>query len=226
MALAACQHDGPSSAAATQARATPSAASAPSLPPGVPTSYPSDAAAGDVPLDALIPQGATAVGSWYATTPSGDAIVVVYATPGSQPLRAGRGLVVWRRTPGENQWRAVFGIDHAPDEGVLSIQTVATSDVTGDGSPDALVFEATGGSGGCGTWRVIDLAAGRQVYANSLCDARVAPSESPVGLTLTQAVFRPGDAHCCPSAMRTTVLTYAASGRWIKASSHVMATAP
>jgi hypothetical protein len=219
IALAGCQQR-----QGVPATPTSSPVPAPSLPAGVPSSYAGDVAPGDVPLTALIPRGTAASGSWYATTSEGDAIVVAYAAPGSQPFRAERGLVVWRRSDGDPPWRAVFGLQHPADAGVLSIQALATADVTGDGSPEALVFEATGGSGNCGTWRVIDLAAGRQVYAKSLCDAQIVPSSSPVGLTLRQAVFKPGDSHCCPSAMRTTVLTYAAGGRWTKVSSNVTET--
>ena len=185
----------------------------PSLPAGVPTAYPSDAPSGDVPLSALIPEGAHVEGSWYASLPAGDAIVVVYADRSSDPFRATRGLVVWRRFDADPPWRAVFGLSHRADEGVLAIDAIL-ADVTGDGSPDALVDESTGGSGACGNWRVIDLAAAAQVWERpELCDAHVVPSADPVGLTLTEAVYAPGDSHCCPSATRTTVYVYG-DGRW------------
>ena len=101
---------------------------------------------------------------------------------------------------------------------------VLTADVTGDGSPEALVNEVTGGSGSCGTWRVLDLASGAEIWRRSMCDARVAPSAHPLGLEITEAVYAPGDAHCCPSALRTTVLTYAGDGRWTVASKTVTPT--
>ena len=71
---------------------------------------------------------------------------------------------------------------------------------------------------------MIDLAAARQVFARALCDAQITVSASPVGLTLTRAVFRPGDSHCCPSALRTSVLTYLGEGRWTVASSRTTPT--
>jgi hypothetical protein len=189
----------------------------PSLPPGVPTSYEKDVAAGDVPLEALVPSGATVDGSWYATLPAGDAIVVAYEETSGDPFRAPRGLVVWRHFDTSPSWRATFGLAHPADEGVLSIDAIV-ADVTGDGSPDALVMESTGGSGACGTWRVLDLAEGTQVWEKGdLCDAQVAPSTTPVGLTITQSVFKPGDSHCCPSATRITTLSYAGNGEWIVA---------
>jgi hypothetical protein len=98
-------------------------------------------------------------------------------------------------------------------------------DLTGDGSPDALVNEVTGGSGSCGTWRVVELSSGTQAWRRSLCDAQIAGSVHPVGLEISEAVYGPGDAHCCPSAIRTTVLTYAGDGRWTVASKTVTPTA-
>jgi hypothetical protein len=195
----------------------------PSLPAGVPTAYPGDVASGDVPLEALIPKGARAEGSWYASLPSGDAIVVAYADRSDDPFRAARGLVVWRRLDADPPWRAVFGLSHPADEGVLGIDAIV-ADVTGDGSPDALVEESTGGSGACGNWRVIDLAEAAQVWERpELCDAQVVPSAVPVGLSLTQAVYAPGDSHCCPSAMRTTVYVYGPGG-WTVAKKKVTPT--
>jgi hypothetical protein len=192
----------------------------PVLPAGVPTSYAQNVAAGDVPLAALVPKNTTVDGSWYATMPSGDAIVVAYEDPSSDPFRAARGLVVWRRFDAAPFWRATFGLAHGADEGVLSIG-VLLADLTGDGSTDALVMESTGGSGACGTWRVLDLAAGAQVWHEALCDAQVVPSTDPVGLSLTEAVFKPGDSHCCPSASRTTILVYAGGTHWTVASTKV-----
>ena len=39
------------------------------------------------------------------------------------------------------------------------------------------------------------------------------PRVDPVGLTITEAVYAPGDPHCCPSSVRTTTLVYT-DGRW------------
>lgn len=193
----------------------------PSLPAGVPTAFPSDAAAGDVPVRALVPKGATVDGTWYATLPTGDAIVVAYEQRSADPFYAPRGLLVWRRFDTPPYWRPTFGLDVPSEAGVLSVDAVV-ADVTGDGSPDALVQELTGGSGACGTWRVIDLAEGTQVWEKGdLCDAQVVPSTDPVGLTLTEAVFKPGDSHCCPSSTRTTLLSYAGGGEWIVAARKV-----
>jgi hypothetical protein len=212
----------------TAPTAPPPATGSPSidvhLPTSIPRSYASDAPPGDVPLASLVPADASVTGSWFTSTRAGEAIVVAFTGPGADPFRTERGFVVWRSFTDVPRWRAVFGLDHPAEAGVLSLGVRSIADVTGDGSPDALVFEATGGSGGCGTWRVIDVAAGRQVFAKSLCDARIVPSAAPIGLALTRAVFRPGDAHCCPSATRTTVLTHESAGRWTVATSKVTPT--
>ncbi len=93
--------------------------------------------------------------------------------------------------------------------------------MTGDGAPDALVSEATGGSGSCATWRVIDLARNAWVFRKDLCDGTIQPNLDPVGLMETTAVYRQGDPHCCPSAFRTRILTYRDQGRWDVASTKV-----
>ncbi len=77
--------------------------------------------------------------------------------------------MVWRRfTDGGAPWRPVFGETYpAAGTPVLGI-TATTQDVTGDGSEDALVFAETGGSGSCGIYSVLDLAAGTTVYRRSV----------------------------------------------------------
>lgn len=234
VALAACTGTAPSTATPTRpvsSTASPIASGSasttatpgrtptpePELPEGVPATYAGDVPSGDVPLRALIPRDATVDGSWYATTPAGEAILVAFAHPGPDPFRAERGFAVWRRFTERPPWRALYGVVHPADEGVVATQALI-ADVTGDGSPDAIVNEITGGSGGCGTWRVVDLAGGSELWNRTLCDAQVVSSSDPIGIEITEAVFKQGDAHCCPSATRTTVLTYAGDGRWTVAS--------
>jgi hypothetical protein len=65
---------------------------------------------------------------------------------------------------------------------------------------------------------VLDLAANAQVYEAQTCDATYDVSTAPAGLVLRAALYRQGDAHCCPSATRTTVLAYGGEGRWTVAS--------
>jgi len=154
--------------------------------------------------------------AWSTSTDAGETAGVAYVQPGD-PLRSPHGLVIWRRSPGAAPpWRPVLGITTDPAAGVLQIETLL-GEATGDGSDDALVFEATGGSGACGTTLLLDLAANAQVFKKTACDTVVEFSPDPVGLGIRQAVFGPSDSHCCPSAFRTTVLTYS-GGTWVVAS--------
>ena len=188
----------------------------------MPGSYGSDVDPADVPPDALVPPGATVTDVWYADAAAGPSILVAYIEAGNDPFRQAHALVVWRRFPGEPEpWRPVFGLADPPERGVLQIHAIV-GDATGDGSPDALTFEDTGGSGACGTWRVLDLEANAQVFRRKTCDTTFDLSEDPVGLMVRESVYAPGDAHCCPSAMRVSTLTYDGSPfAWTTAASSV-----
>lgn len=191
------------------------------LPDGTPSSYARDVDAGDLSADALVPAGTAASDLWPAIATDGTQFALVaFAAPGNDPFRRARGLIVWRRFDAAPPWRPVFGFSDRADAGVVEIQ-VTVGDVTADGSPDALTFEGTGGSGACGTWRVLDLEASAQVLKRKTCDATIDLSTDPVGLLFREAVFAEGDAHCCPSAIRTTVLRYLGDGEWAIASRRV-----
>lgn len=194
----------PSTSPSPSVTASPS----PELPAGVPTSYDQDVPGQDVPSEALIPPGTELSNRWTTETEAGEVIVAAYFKPSGDPFVQARGLVEWRRNEGaEPPWTPVFGIAHAKDEGILGFDAVV-GDATGDGSEDLLIQEATGGSGACGNWRVIDLASATERWTKSLCDARVDLHVDPVGIALDEAVYAPEDPHCCPSEFRTTVLVY------------------
>jgi hypothetical protein len=198
---------------------TPSSSVEPfDLPAGTPASYGQSVDAGDLPAEELVPAGMTPTDSWPAIAPDGTQYAVIaYAVPSDDPLRQARGLIVWRRFPSSPPWRPVYGVSDPAEAGVVEIHTLI-GDATGDGSPDALTFEDIGGSGTCGTWRVLDLASNAQVYESQTCDATYDVSTNPVGLVLRAAVYRQGDAHCCPSATRTTVFVDGGDGHWTVAS--------
>ena len=198
---------------------TPATSPLPSLPPGLPPSFENDVPAGDVPAAALIPIGAEVTGHWETSTSVGDAIVVAWSVPGQDPFRQDRGIAVWRRfADGGLPWRPVWGTAFPARRDPLLGLSAQVADVTGDGSSDAIVFAERGGSGGCGITLVVDLASGTEVFREEGCDRRVDASVDPVGLTITEAVFAPGDPHCCPSSVRTTTLVYV-DGAWERASS-------
>lgn len=203
--------------AATPDRSSPTAVPV-GLPDGTPSSYAREVDAGQLSAEALVPAGTTPSDLWPAIAPDGTQFALVaFAAPGNDPFRRARGLIVWRRFDAAPPWRPVFGISDGAEAGVVEVQATI-GDVTADGSPDALTFEGTGGSGACGTWRVLDLAANAQVFKKNACDTTIDLSTDPVGLVLRAAVYREGDAHCCPSAIRTTVLTYQGGGGWAIAS--------
>lgn len=193
---------------------SPSASTSPSpsvkpvkLPRGTPKSYRPDDAPGDVPAASLVPSDATVEGTWFADTSSGATILVAF-TRGADVFGSEQALLVWRRFDANPHWQPVMAVDEPAGEGVLGI-TVTLGDATGDHSLDALAFESTGGSGGCGTWRLLDLAAATDVWdLVAACDTQVSFSSHPAGLQMTKAVFKPGDAHCCPSRYRISELEY------------------
>jgi hypothetical protein len=198
---------------------TPSSSPLPSLPAGLPPSFGNDVSPGDVPAAALIPIGAEVTGSWDASTSTDDALVVAWSVPGPDPFRQDHGIAAWRRfDDGGSPWRPVWGMAFSALRDPMLAVSGQVADVTGDGSEDAIVFAERGGSGGCGLTLVVDLATGTEVFREEGCDRRVDPSGDPVGLTITEAIFAPGDPHCCPSSVRTTTLVYV-DGTWERASS-------
>jgi hypothetical protein len=194
----------------------------PILPTGVPSWFDEDLPSGDVPVRALVPEHTAVTGTWYGETTAGESIVVAWEASGSgvsNPFARARGLAVWRRfDDGGAPWRPVYGLAYPKASRVLGISAV-TGDVTGDGSDDALVLAATGGSGACGTYAVIDLKAASPIFRRSVCDTTIDPSVDPPGLSVVKAEYAKGDPHCCPSAVRTSVLTYTGDGSWTTRSS-------
>jgi hypothetical protein len=174
----------------------------------VPADYDDDVPASELPVNDLIPRGDQVTGVERAMTAGGEAVVIAFATPSPDPFAQARGFVVWRRTDGADPaWRAAYGLAHGKRDGVLAIST-ETTDLTGDGSDDALIREETGGSGACATYRVVDLAPGTPLWKRFVCDAEIQPSPEPIGLFEVARIYGPEDAHCCPSSIRERVLTW------------------
>jgi hypothetical protein len=188
------------------------------LPPGMPHSLTDDVAASDLDPAALIPRRADVEDAWVVERP--EAIVVAYVVPSDDPFRQERGTIVWRRFGDEPPWRAVAWFPTSAESGVLGVDGIV-ADVTGDGLEDVLLGAFTGGSGACARWSVVDVDAADEAFARDLCDGRIDPSADPAGLSIDQAVYRVGDPHCCPSAFRTTVLTYDGDGSWTVASKDI-----
>jgi hypothetical protein len=87
---------------------------------------------------------------------------------------------------------------------------VQLGEATGDDQPEALTFESIGGTGNCGGWRVVQLASAIETEIEPLdtCDTEVQFSADPAGLTINEAIFKAGDAHCCPSRYRVRQLEW------------------
>ncbi len=178
------------------------------LPSDAPTTYPAADPPGALPADELVPPGASVTSRWVLAPPD-DPIgqVGIAWARGSSPFAQAHGFVVWRPFPDRPHWRAVYGFTDRASSGVLGVR-LAVDDLTGDGLDDALTFEDTGGSGACGTWRVIATsgAGAAQIWGRTTCDTEVRPTGGD--LVIRAAVYGPDDAHCCPSAYRTTILRW------------------
>jgi hypothetical protein len=164
----------------------------------------------EIPPEMLVPEGAAVTGHWFGFTDDGVVILVAWVEPSLDPvqLQLPHGFAVWRRRAAGSPWRPDLIERHDERDGVSGVDASST-DMTGDGSDDALLFVGLGGSGACGRWTLIDLRSLQRTFARKLCDGRVEPGPigSP-GLVISQLVFRAGDAHCCPSARRRTTLTW------------------
>jgi len=177
------------------------------LPADAPTSYDGVVSSAG-PFEPLVPPGAEVLDSWFQE-PSDEvqAFAWVVWGRGDDPFARELGVVLWERFGVSPMWRATHAFTDDPSRETLGISLDA-ADVTDDGFEDGLTFEQTGGSGACGRWRVIAPFHGGATLAldRQTCDAQI----SIVGdhIELREAVYEADDAHCCPSAFRTTTLEW------------------
>ena len=97
------------------------------------------------------------------------------------PPEGRNGLIVWQRSE-DGTWRAVYAFTDPARRGVFGIR-VDTGDLTGDAIPDILSFEDVGGSGACGTYRVIATTVGdaSEIFRREACDTQIAISSAISG---------------------------------------------
>ena len=204
----------PTTAMTPSSSTEPSASGSPTPSPTPPGSIlvETDAEVGDLDTRELAPQGNDVTGRWYGVVGGLDVLVLAVAGEGDAFSRD-RALWRWIARPDLGGWLGVEMAGFPAGRGVLSID-VAVADVTDDGDDDALVFALTGGSGACGSWSVLDLATAQRVFDRDLCDGSIDAWIDPVGLFVTESIYRQGDPHCCPTARRETVLTYRGDARW------------
>ena len=243
-ALAACDEGG--TAAIPTARPSPSATSGPSetatpepsfttTPEPSPSTRPIPpawAAPIDDDLDpealtdvALVPPDAELIDRLTLPAASGipDGVAVAYVL-GADPFAAEHGFALWQRFEEAPAWSVVFAFVDPPREGILGIRLEA-GDLTGDGHLEVLAFEDRGGTGACGTWRVIAPAPGAasEVLHRTTCDTQIRIAGE--ALEVREAVFEPGDPHCCPSAFRLSTLRWNGV-RFREIASHIEPAAP
>lgn len=182
--------------------------------------------AGD--LTSLVPAGASITSQAQtigAVVGSGsvpnDEIVLAWLDEG--PPGRSAGLIVWQRFEDES-WHAVYAFTDPPSKGVFGIR-LDFGDVTRDAFADVLSLEDVGGSGACGTYRVI--ASGvddaSEIFRRDTCDTQIAIAGRD--LRMREAVFRADDPHCCPSAFRESTLRWNGTS-WDEVSSEVVPNDP
>jgi len=151
----------------------------------------------------LLPPGASH-GSRVALRDPIEQIVLTWSDGG--PLRRRNGLIVWQR-PENAGWHAVYAFTDPARFGVFGIR-VDAGELTDDAIADVLSFEDVGGSGACGTYRVIASTLGdaSEIFRRDVCDTQIAISGGD--LRIREAVFHADDPHCCPSAFRESTLRW------------------
>lgn len=198
----------PSVAPSATGSQPPSPSPAPGLrpiPPAWAAPIETDLEPAELPDEALVPPGADLTGR--IDLPAGGGVphqVAVSYGRGDDPFIRERGFAIWQRFPDAPAWSVVYAFVDPARKGVLGIR-MQSGDLTGDGHEEVLVFEETGGTGACGTWRVV--AATQEdtedVFRRRTCDAELTISGEVLGLR--EALYEPDDPHCCPSAIRLAV---------------------
>jgi len=208
----------PATTSATPSRAptaSPTAAPEPSPSLGLPKDAPATL---DAPLSVveltegdfadLAPPGATVTFTDVLATPDDpvDQVAVAWRR-GEDPFASEQGFVVWQRFAADPPWRAVYAFTDRPPSGVLGI-SLETGDLTADGLPEIVTFEQVGGTGACGTWRVIAPRPGgaSEIHREETCDVQIQIADG--ALERREAVYGPDDPHCCPSAFRVSRLEW------------------
>ena len=161
-----------------------------------------------LPDDALVPPGAQLTDRLTLPAAAGipDGVAVAYVL-GADPFAAEHGFALWQRFNEAPAWSVVFAFVDPPREGILGIR-LGSGDLTDDGHAEVLAFEDRGGTGACGTWRVIAPAPGgaAETFRRTTCDTQIRIAGHV--LEVRQAVYEPDDPHCCPSAFRLSTLRW------------------
>jgi hypothetical protein len=174
------------------------------------------------PADTSITSHVQTVGAVVGSGPvPNDEIALAWADEG--PAERSTGLIVWQRFEDES-WHAVYAFTDPPRKGVFGIR-LDIGDVTRDAFADVLSLEDVGGSGACGTYRVIasGMDDASEIFRRDTCDTQIAIAGRD--LRVREAVFHAGDPHCCPSAFRESILRWNGTS-WDEVSTQVVPTDP
>jgi hypothetical protein len=193
----------------TTGPSTPPSPPALELPTDAPTTFAEPLDPAQIPSTALTPPDSRVTASWTMTPPADPIGLIGLAwARGGDPFSSQHGFVVWQRFDGQAPaWRAAYAFTDRAARGILGIR-LSVGDLTHDGIDDVLTFEDAGGSGGCGMWRVISPTRGgtEQIFHKPTCDTEILSSAGT--LRITEAVYEPGDAHCCPSSFLISILRW------------------
>ncbi len=186
---------------------TPTPALQVDLPKDAPRTFTRALSSDQVPVGQLVPPHAHVVSAWRLGPPDVEVPQIGLAWRRGNLFSAQLGFELWQAFADGPAWRVVYAFTDEPSAGDLGVR-FETGDLTGDGVPDALTFEDLGGSGACGVWRVVASGTGSaaEIYRKQTCDTEVRISDGD--LVMREALFAPGDAHCCPSRYRTTTLAW------------------
>ena len=172
-----------------------------------------------------MPPGAEVASASVLATPADriDQVALVWRRE-ADGLVAETGLTVWQPFEDDPTWRAVYAFTDPARLGVFGIR-LERGDLTGDAIPDVLSVEDVGGSGACGTYRVITSVAGdaSEIFRRDACDTEIAIAGGD--LRIREAVYHADDPHCCPSAYRTSTLRWDGTS-WDEISSEVVPNDP
>lgn len=179
-----------------------------------PTTFATNSDARQVPLQQLVPRDANVLSAWYL-----DGHIVIawdreYDDAGWHGGYRGLWLAVWRRSVG---WRSVYRVRYTGY--ALAIRRV---DLTLDGRDDLFTRVETGGTAGCGVYRVIALDRRvRQIYVRKHCLDQGLVTASLGRLVEKDGLQHVGPGiHCCYRFTVTRVRRWD-GGRWITVSRRV-----
>ena len=116
-------------------------------------------------------------------------------------------------------WARLLGVEPrptGPSQITPYLDTVSYTDLTADGQDEAIVLVRTPGTGSYRSYYIYGYADGAPVLLFSRQDVKsgqIAPGPLTASFVETEPVYAAGDPECCPSQLKQTTYTWAASAR-------------